>query len=87
MKIGFIGGGNMARAIAQGFIKGNAAQAQDLYAYAPRYERLKAFCEPLGIHACSSAEEMLAQVDTVVMAVKPYVVEGVVEQLRDFIAC
>lgn len=84
-KIGFIGMGNMARAIAQGFIKGRAAKAEDLYAYAPRYERLKTFCDPLGIHACESVEEMLQQVDTVVMAVKPYVVEGVIEKVRELL--
>ena len=82
-KIGFVGMGNMARAIAEGFVKGGAATAEDLYGFAPRYERLKAFCDDLGMHACRSVEEMLNEVDTVVMAVKPYVVEGVLEQIRD----
>jgi len=82
-KIGFVGMGNMARAIAEGFVRGGAAKAEGLYGFAPRYERLKAFCDDLGMHACRSVEEMLEQVDTVVMAVKPYVVEGVLEQIRD----
>lgn len=82
-KIGFIGMGNMARAIAQGFIAGNAANAEDLYAYAPHYDKLEAFCKPLGIHACRSVQEMLSEVDTVVMAVKPYVVEGVIAEVRE----
>ena len=81
-KIGFIGMGNMARAIAEGFIAGGAAQAEDLYAYAPRFERLNGFCAPRGIHACRSVNELLENVDTVVMAVKPYVVEGVLEEIR-----
>lgn len=82
-KIGFIGMGNMARAIAQGFIAAGAAQACDLYAYAPRFERLNDFCAPLGIHACRSVFELLENVDTVVMAVKPYVVEGVLSEIRE----
>lgn len=82
-KIGFIGMGNMARAIAQGFIAGKAAEAENLYAYAPHYDKLKAFCDPLGIHACTDVKEMLAEVDTVVMAVKPYVVEGVIGDVKD----
>jgi len=82
-KIGFIGMGNMARAIAQGFIAGGAAAAEDLYAYAPHYDKLEAFCKPLGIHACRSVSELLESVDTVVMAVKPYVVEGVLAEIRE----
>lgn len=82
-KIGFIGMGNMARAIAEGFVKGKAAEANDLYAYAPHFDRLEGFCRPLGIHACRSVMEMLEQVDTVVMAVKPYVVEGVIGEVKD----
>ena len=82
-KIGFVGMGNMARAIAEGFVKGGAAKAEDLYGFAPHYDKLKGFCDSLGMHACRSVEEMLEQVDTVVMAVKPYVVEGVLEQIRE----
>ena len=82
-KIGFIGMGNMARAIAEGFVKGNAAKAEDLYAYAPHFDKLESFCRPLGIHACASVEEMLGQVDAVIMAVKPYVVEGVIGNVRE----
>ena len=35
------------------------------------------------MHACRSVDELLSQVDTVVMAVKPYVVEGVLAEIRD----
>ena len=82
-KIGFIGMGNMARAIAEGFIAGGAAEAGDLYAFAPRFERLNDFCAPRGIHACRSVSELLQSVDTVIMAVKPDVVEGVLAEIRD----
>lgn len=85
-KIGFIGMGNMARAIAQGFVDNNAVEAENLFAYAPRYERLKEFSDSIGMNACRSVPEMLAQVDTVVMAVKPYVVEGVLAQFRHELA-
>ena len=82
-KIGFIGMGNMARAIAKGFVVGNAAKADDLYAFAPHYDKLRAFTDEIGMHACHTVDEMLAQVDTVVMAVKPYVVEGVLKQIAE----
>lgn len=81
-KIGFIGMGNMARAIAGGFAASGAVKAEDMYGYAPRYERLKAFTDSIGMHACRSVGELLEQVDTVIMAVKPYVVEGVLAEIR-----
>lgn len=82
-KIGFIGMGNMARAIAEGVVKGGAIAAENLYGFAPRYERLKEFCDSIGMHACKSVGELLGQVDTIVMAVKPYVVEGVLSEIRE----
>lgn len=84
-KIGFIGMGNMARAIAGGFAAAGAVAAEDMYGYAPRYERLKAFTDSIGMHACRSLEELLSEADTVVMAVKPYIVEGVLAQARDLL--
>ena len=81
-KIGFIGMGSMARAIVNGLVQKNACDAGDLYAYAPHYDKLKAFADETGIHACRSLAEMVDQVDTVLVAVKPYVVEGVLAQIR-----
>ena len=82
-KIGFIGMGNMARAIAGGFAAAKAVAPEDMYAYAPHYDRLKEFCDSVGMHACRSVFELLECVDTVVMAVKPYVVEGVLAEIHD----
>ena len=39
----FIGMGNMARAIASGFAAAGVLRGEEMAAYAPRYERLKAF--------------------------------------------
>ena len=83
MNIGFIGMGNMARAIAGGLVASGAAEAASLYAYAPHYDKLESFCAPLGIHACRCAEEAVSACDLIVMAVKPYVVEGVLAELKD----
>lgn len=83
MKYGFIGMGNMARAIASGFVENNAAKGEELYAYAPHYDKLKAYADTIGMHACRSAEEAVKAADIVIMAVKPYVVEGVIASLGD----
>ena len=86
MKIGFLGMGNMARAIAQGFLKSGRVQPQDVSACALRFDRLRAFCEPLGIAACETAGEMIARSDVVVIAVKPYLVEGLLSEHRSALA-
>ena len=82
-KLGFIGLGNMGRAICSGLIAGGAVAAEDIYGYAPHAERLRAYARQTGIHACASAAEVVQACDTVLIAVKPYVIEGVLAELRD----
>lgn len=81
--IAFIGLGNMGRAIASGLVKSGAVAAENVWGYAPHREKLEAYCASLGIHACASAEEAVERADTVLIAVKPYVIEGVLAQLRE----
>ena len=81
--IGFIGMGNMARAIARGFISGKAVEAANLYAFDPLYDSMKEFTDSMGMHACKTMDEMLAAVDTVIVAVKPHIVESALLPIRD----
>ena len=41
MKIGFIGMGNMAKALADGFIASGALQKEQVFAFAPNQEKLR----------------------------------------------
>ncbi|MBQ8506695.1 MAG: pyrroline-5-carboxylate reductase [Clostridia bacterium] len=82
-KIGFIGLGNMGRAIASGFVKSGAVAAENIYGYAPNWEKLRAYASETGIHACKSVQELLGSVDTVLIAVKPYVIEGVLAEIKE----
>ena len=82
-KIGFIGMGNMARAIVRGVLAAGAADASDLSAYALHFDRLSAFAAETGIAPCRTLDELLERSDTVVVAVKPYVVEQVLQQAGD----
>lgn len=84
-KIAFIGLGNMGGAIASGFINSGAVPAAHIYGYDAYAEGLKAFCARTGVTPCGSAEEAIAQADTVLIAVKPYVIEGVLKEIRPFI--
>lgn len=84
-KLGFIGMGNMAGAIAKGIIQKGGIKAENVYAYDLAAEKLAESAKEMGFHACISNEEMLEQVDTVLVAVKPFLVERVVSPLKELL--
>ncbi|HIX73189.1 MAG TPA: pyrroline-5-carboxylate reductase [Candidatus Anaerobutyricum stercoripullorum] len=84
--LGFIGMGNMAKAIAEGIIKSGKMSGQDVYAYAPHQDKLQKNAKAIGFMPCATMEELLEASDTVVMACKPYQIEGVLEMYRDALA-
>ena len=85
MKIGFVGFGNMASAMADGWIAAGVA-ASDMCACAGRYDALVERCEARGMVACHDAAEVVAASDIVVAAVKPYMIEKVFAPLKDAFA-
>lgn len=82
MKIGFVGFGNMASAMADGWIAAGVP-AGDMCACAGRFEALEARCAERGMAACHDAAEVVAASDLVVAAVKPYLIEKVFAPLAD----
>lgn len=85
MKIGFVGFGNMASAMADGWIAAGVS-AGDMCACAGRYDALVERCKARGIAACHDAAEVVAASDIVVAAVKPYMIEKVFVPLKDALA-
>lgn len=81
--LGFIGMGNMAQALAQGFIASGALKGELVFAYAPHQEKLRANAERIGFQPVASLSELAAAADTLVMACKPYQIESVVAELGD----
>ncbi|OFZ96233.1 MAG: pyrroline-5-carboxylate reductase [Betaproteobacteria bacterium RIFCSPLOWO2_02_FULL_62_17] len=70
MRITFIGGGNMAQAIAGGLIK-NGFDAKSICAVEPLAEARARLAQQFGVRAVASAAEAAPLGDLVVMAVKP----------------
>ena len=70
-KIGFIGMGNMAQAIADGLLRCAVLKKEQVFAYAPTAKKLAENAGRIGFTPCASAEELCAACDTVVMACKP----------------
>ena len=86
VKIGFIGFGNMASAMADGWIASGSVPPSNLYACAGRYDRLCERTEARGMQACHDAAELVSQVDWVVVAIKPYLIEDVLGPLAGSLA-
>ncbi|MGM0238335.1 pyrroline-5-carboxylate reductase [Enterococcus sp. AZ103] len=82
MKIGFIGAGNMARAIIEGIISQKFVSAEDVYLYNIHFEKAQNLADQLGIHAVEEVNQLVEAVDTVVLAVKPPIIESVVNEIR-----
>ena len=50
--LGFIGMGNMAGAIAAGILQKGLMKKEEVFAYAPHYEKLVANAEKIGFVPC-----------------------------------
>lgn len=85
-KISFIGMGNMAQALAAGFIKTQKIKAEDIFAYAPHQEKLKANAAKIGFVPCKTLSEAVNAADTVFMACKPYQIEDVLLEIKSALA-
>ena len=84
--IGFIGFGNMAGAIAKGWIA-SGLDAESLYACAGHYEKLQEKCNAMGgVHALRTPEEVAEASEIVLIAVKPYMIADVIGPIREKLA-
>lgn len=76
--IGFIGGGNMAEAMIKGMI---AEGLKDIIVSDPRTERRQELEQRYGVKTASSNVEVASSGDIVVLAVKPQVIDDVLEEI------
>ena len=82
-KLAFIGLGNMGRAIASGIIKSGALAAENVYGYAPHWDRLEAYARETGIHACRSAlAELVKESYILLERIFPYKDAGMLQLIR-----
>ena len=85
-KIGFIGFGNMASALADGLIASGKVPAGHLYACAGHFDALKTRTETRGMHAVEDAAALVDAADLVVIAIKPVIIERVLAPLAGALA-
>lgn len=81
MKIGFIGGGNMAEALIKG-IRGHGRGVRDeIFVSERREDRRKYLEQSYGIHATSSNKEVAVLCNIIILAVKPQNMEEVLDEI------
>ncbi len=85
VRIGFVGAGKMATALARGLIASGFASARDVVASDVVKEARKRFEQETGARTVETNEEVLAQAEVVVLAVKPQQLSYVLAELRPLV--
>lgn len=79
MKIGFIGAGKMAEAMAAGLLRSGAARAADVLACDPVAARRRRMRSAYGIRAVAQPEPVVDACDVVFLAMKPQDMQAALE--------
>ncbi len=83
-RIGFIGAGQMARALANGIVASGQVASERIVAYDPLESTLSLFRSQVsGAGAGDSNQGVVSQADTIFVAVKPQVIDAVFSELQD----
>lgn len=82
LTIGFIGFGAMAQGIATGMVRHGGIDGAQIVAYDINRQTLDAATSVLGATAAASAADVVDECEVVILAVKPNVIESVVEPIK-----
>ena len=82
MKVGFIGCGNMAKAMISGLLKSGVCKGEEVVA-SDVSPAARSAAQALGISVTADNRQAAAQADALVLAVKPQFYQEVIEGLRD----
>ncbi len=81
MKVGFIGTGNMAKAMIEGYINAGNSPAS-IYISGTNAKKNKELQDRLHVTLCESNAETTIRADLLVIAVKPHIYETVMEEVK-----
>jgi pyrroline-5-carboxylate reductase len=81
LRIGFLGAGKMASALAKGIVKAGVARPEDLIASDVIEAARAGFAKEVGCKVATSNVEVADAADVLVVAVKPDQVEGVLREI------
>ncbi len=83
MKLGFIGCGNMAKAMISGIISKGEIKADEIIASALTKSTLDAVSNSFGIATDISNVNIVRNSDIIILAVKPVYMEAVIKEIKD----
>ncbi|MDE6387352.1 MAG: pyrroline-5-carboxylate reductase [Lachnospiraceae bacterium] len=83
MKIGFIGLGNMAKAMIGGMLQNEMVQPDDIIGSAKTETTRQKVRTEYGIKISKNNVDVAKEADIIVLAVKPQFLQGVIEEIRD----
>ncbi len=81
--IGFIGAGNMGTAIMKGISTSSLGNEINLFAFDPCTDKVKSLSQ-YNVSACDSEKEIMDKCNYVFLAVKPQIIEGVLETIASY---
>jgi pyrroline-5-carboxylate reductase len=84
-RIGVIGPGNMAEALVRGIISGAHVAAGSIEMAGPSIERLQLLHDKYGVAITTNNEQCAAKADIVLLAVKPQIMQRVVQEIADHV--
>lgn len=82
-RIGFLGSGNMAEAIINGLIKSGRVKATEISVSDKSIDRLNVIVEGYGVEGFNKNFEVARRSDIIILAVKPNMIESVLDDIRD----
>ena len=85
IKVGFIGFGNMAQALAEGLIIKEVIKPNQIYACSKNWEKLYKNTKEKGMNPCKTSEELVKESDIVIIAVKPYLIPEVITPIKEIL--
>jgi len=83
MNYGFIGLGNMAGAILAGMHSSGKFENDKIYGFNRSSSKTMVLKEKIGLIPCKSALEVVENAEVIVLAVKPQMLQGVLDEIAD----
>ena len=80
-KVGFVGAGNMGEAMIKGLLAATLVTPKAVYATDVRSERLRELDRRYGIQVAADNPALVRDVDVVILAVKPQIIEPVLKEI------
>lgn len=82
-KIGFIGCGNMGKAILGGLVASKLVPAENITVYNRSAKSVEAISQEFGSRGASSADEVAKEADVLIVGVKPNMMANILGEIRD----